>query len=145
MLCPLLNSHARSRSRSFADAGEGLPPAVGDGQSPVAAERLEADLRAWRGLPALELGGVHQTEDLRHDLGIVTELEQLRHAEVAVDVVGYDRVELLVGRQRVAVLLTGRQLGRRRLVDGVLRDGVGLAPPPRLLVAPPRQLPDEGL
>src|SRR5688572_15553748 len=109
-----MTSQARSSmSRSFADAGQALPPAVGDRQTPITAERLQADLRSRGRLTAFELGHVDQTEDLRDDLRVVAALEQLGHAEVAVDVVGDDRVELFVRRERVAVLLTGRQLGRR--------------------------------
>src|SRR5215207_1620652 len=86
-LCPWMTSQARS-SCSFADRGQGLPPPIGDGQPPITSERLQADLGPGGGLPALELGCVHQSEDPRDGLGVVPALEQLGQAEVAVDVVG---------------------------------------------------------
>src|SRR3954452_21304381 len=146
MLRPPLNSRARSRCRCpFADAGQALPPAVGDRQTPIPAERLQRDLRSRCRLPALELGDVHQPEDLGHHLRVVAALEQLGHPQVAVDVVGDHRVELLVGGERVAVLLPGGELRRRRLVDRVLRDRLGLAPVAGVPVAPAGQLPDQRL
>ena len=50
-----------------------------------------------------------------HELGVEALLDQLAAGAVVLDVGLEDRVEHLVGRQRLVVALVGSQLGRRRL------------------------------
>src|SRR6185437_15645118 len=82
-----------------------LAPAAGDGQAPVPAEVLLADLRARRVLPPLVLRQVHQPDHPLDQVGVVPGRDQLGRPHVLLHVVVEQRVEYLVGRQRVGVEL----------------------------------------
>ena len=87
---------------------------VRDRQAPVAAERLRADLDPGRRLAALVLGAVDEPDHLVDDLLGQAAADQLLAALVLLDVGLEDRVEQVVGRQRVLVALVRLQLRRRR-------------------------------
>ena len=96
--------------------------AVRDRHPPVAAERLRRDLDPRRLLAALVLGQVDEADDAVDVLRGQAAGDELLAAEVLLDVALEDRVEHLVGRQRVLVALVGAQLGRRRPRDDRLGD-----------------------
>src|SRR6266540_3649893 len=92
---------------------------------------------AWNA--ELVLGAVDHPHDPLDDGGVEALGDDLLRAGVVLDVAVQDRVEDLVGRQRVGVELAGPQLGGGRLVQHRLRDHHAQ------LVAPARQPVDEGL
>src|SRR5439155_23813556 len=92
-------------------------PAVGDGRSPVAPERLGAEPDAGRGLAALVLGAVDQGNGALHDVRVEAVRRQLLERAVLLHVGGEHLVELRVRRQRVLVELVVTELGARRTVD----------------------------
>src|SRR5262245_58828683 len=120
-----------------------LPPAVGDRQAAVAAEVAGGDLRARRVLAPLVLSVINHGDHPVDQGGVVPGGDELRGSHVLDDVVIEDGVQRRVVGQRVGVELAGRELGARWLEDRVLRDRRGLSPAGSLLVAPPRQLPDQ--
>ena len=75
----------------------------------------------------------------------MTRRQQRGAAEVALDVVGEDRVEDFVRRQSVLVHLPGCELGGRWLVDDLLRDRFDLTALAGGCVAPARELPHKCL
>src|ERR1700730_11352844 len=93
---------------------EVLAPPAGDGQPPVPAEVLLADLRSRRVLPALVLGRVDQPDDPLDQRRVMTGRDQLGAAHVLLHVVVEQCVEHLVRRQRVGVELPGSELGAGR-------------------------------
>src|SRR6185437_8909763 len=70
-----------------------LAPAAGDGQAPVPAEVILADLRARRVLPPLVLRQVHQPDHPLDQVGVVPGGDQLGRAHVLLHVVVEQRVE----------------------------------------------------
>ena len=78
---------------------------------------------------------------LLHHLGVEAGGDDLVGAQFFLDVPVEDRLQHVVGRQRVLVGLVGAQLGRRRLGDGV----AGMISRPALLVDVLGQLVDRGL
>ena len=102
------------------------PEAVRDRDAAVAAEGLLVHLDAGRRLPALVFGEVDEARDaLRHLERREAPAGDLLGREVVLDVGLEQRIELLVGRQRLVVALIVAQLGRGRALDD---RGAGSAP-----------------
>ena len=85
--------------------------AVRDRYPPILAERLGAHAHAGRRLPALVLGEVDEAHDAIDEGSVVPGCDELGAREVVLDVAAQDRVEHLIGRQRIVVALIGPQLG----------------------------------
>ena len=84
---------------------------AGDGIAPIAREGAPADAyTGWR-LAALVLVAIHHRCHPPHGLGIEAGGDNRLRRLVALDVAFQDRVENLVRRQRIGVLLIGRELG----------------------------------
>src|SRR5205809_76316 len=84
---------------------------VGDRQATIFAERFRRNLDAGWGLAALVLAAIDHQDDAADDVTIVAEADDLFQAAVFFDVGVEDRVEHLVGRQAIDILLIGAQLG----------------------------------
>src|SRR2546423_14064736 len=115
------------------------PPSVGDRQPAVLAECLGRHPDPGWGLAPLVLAQVDEPGDPPNRRRVVPGGFELGYRPVTFNVTLQDGVEHVVGRKRVGVDLAWRQLGRRRLLQHVLRD------PDPVAVAPPGQAEDQGL
>ena len=100
-------------------------PAIGDREPAILAERLAAT-RARRAAPGAACTRCDRPCARRGARASASKPRaiELGDREVVLDVALDDRIEHVVRRQRVGVLLVGSQLGRRRLVEHRLRDHV---------------------
>src|SRR5947207_8068542 len=104
-------------------------PPVSNRQAPVLSEGPRRDLYARRRLAALVLGAVHQPQHVVHGRLVVAQLDDLLRRTVLLDVEAQNRIEHLVGRQRILVALPRLELGGGRPGERALGNH------PRLAVA----------
>src|SRR5437588_803296 len=114
--------------------------AVRERHPAIAAEGSRSDLDAGRRLAPLVLGAVDEVDDARHRMRVVPGRHQLFIAAVVLDVAAEDGIQLLVRRQRIAVLLLLAQLSRGGLGQHALRDHLR-----RQRISVPAELIDLGL
>ena len=89
----------------------------GDRIAPVAAERATRHAHARRRLAALVFVALHEIEHAHHGRAVEAARADLIHRQIVLDEGLENRIEHFVRRQRIAVLLIGTQLGRRRTLD----------------------------
>ena len=106
----------------------GIAEAVDDRIAPVAAEILQRHLHARRRLPALVFGEIEHAVDAAAPCRGRSPPRRCRRRLLALDQPLKDRIEHLIGRQRILVLLVLAQLRGRRLGDDVLWDHVAVGP-----------------
>src|SRR4051812_47531001 len=119
---PAWSAAAPSARASAVPLNASAAETVRDRQPPVAPEGARGYADAGRRLPPLVFGQVDHADHPLYVLARQPQPGQLVGVEVALDVTLEDLVEHLVGRQRVLVLLVGRQLSRRRPGRDIGRD-----------------------
>src|SRR5690606_41230941 len=92
------------------DGSAHQPPARGERITTVAAEAALRDARANAGLAALVLVEVHQAQPPAYGVGVEALGNDGVGRQVVLDVQLEDLVEHRIRRQRILVLLAGRQL-----------------------------------
>ena len=105
-----------------ADCAQLAPIAIGDRIAPVAPEGATAHPHAGRRLAALVFGTLHHIEHARDHRAIETALADLLDRQVVLDERLEDRIEHLVRRQRIGVLLIVPQLRGGLALDDALRE-----------------------
>src|SRR5262245_55220428 len=118
-----------------------LAELVDDGEAPVLAEGARRDLDADGPLPPLVLVAIDHGDHPPHRRRLEAARHDVRHTLVALHVALEDRVQILIGRQRVLVLLARAQFGRGRPGEDRPRDDL----PPRPRIGLLGELVHEGL
>src|SRR5579884_2237118 len=90
---------------------------VRDGQSSVTSKGAGRDLHSWRGLTALVLADVYEAHDPLDCLALKTHCQYLLKASIILDIGFENRVQYIVGRQAIGILLVRAQFSRGWLVD----------------------------
>jgi hypothetical protein len=90
---------------------------IGDGQAAIFAKRPGGNLDTGRGLSPLIFVEVHLVDYLFDHLSPEPLLEDHLQALIFLYVGLKDRVQEIVGRQRIRVFLVGPKFRRRRLLD----------------------------